>query len=70
LAGKPTRPRPADDDSQEAEEKPGGEESDETVPMVASFPSAAREVGYEREREREREQVEEEEKVDEEEEGT
>jgi hypothetical protein len=66
LAGEPTRPRPAAaDDSQEVEEKPEGEESNEAVAVVASFPSAAREVGYEREHE----QVEEEEKADEEGEG-
>jgi hypothetical protein len=46
LAGEPTRTRPAAaDDSQEVEENPALEEDDEAVPVVASFPSAAREVG-------------------------
>jgi hypothetical protein len=62
LAGEPTRHRPAaTDDSQDVDEKP---EEDEAVPVVASFPSAVREVGCEREREHE--QAEKEEKVDEE----
>jgi hypothetical protein len=69
LAGEATQPRPAAaDDSQDVEEKPALEEEDEAVPVAASFPSAAREVGYEREHEHE--QADEEEKVDEEGEGT
>jgi hypothetical protein len=70
LVGEPTRPRPAAaDDSQDVEEKPALEEEDEAIPVVAGFPSAAREVEYEREREHEHEQADEEEKVDEEGEG-